>query len=206
LFKITGNGSYTNLEHITSDTDLVSLHKDKRWKKVIRQVTKNKEKEEEEEANYDKPLVAKLDSIYTEDQGHRVQINEIGQKYGWKSPQMDSMWKMIGIADSINLVKIKQLIDTRGWLGEKVVGQRGNLTIFLVIQHADQKTQEQYLPIMRDAVAKGNANAASLALLEDRVALGQGKKQIYGSQTGRFAETGESYVLPLEDPDNVEPK
>lgn len=201
LFQIAGNGSYTNLEHITSDPDLVSLYKDKRWEKVIQQVAKNKEKEE---ANYDKPLVAKLDSIYREDQEYRTKINEIQEKYGWKSPQMDSIWKLIGVADSMNLLQITQLIDTRGWLGENIVGKRGNATIFLVIQHADQKTQEHYLPIMREAASKGNALPANLALLEDRVALGQGKKQIYGSQIGMFAETGESYVLPLEDPDNVE--
>lgn len=41
-------------------------------------------------------------------------------------------------------------------------------------------------------------------MLEDRVALGQGKKQIYGNQIGVFQESGESYVLPLEDPDNVD--
>lgn len=32
----------------------------------------------------------------------------------------------------------------------------------------------------------------------------QGKKQIYGSQLGRDKETGEYYLLPLIDPDNVD--
>ena len=57
---------------------------------------------------------------------------------------------------------------------------------------------------MRDAVKKGNAKANSLALLEDRVALRQGKRQIYGSQISRNPESGESYVSPLQDPDNVD--
>ena len=43
-----------------------------------------------------------------------------------------------------------------------------------------------------------------MALLEDRVALRQGKKQIYGSQIGVDPDTGEHYVQPLEDPDNVD--
>lgn len=201
LFKIVLKSGYSNLEHITSDTDLNSLHKDKRWKKVIKQVTANKEKEE---ANYDKPLVAKLNKIYQDDQSHRMQINGVQEKYGWESKQMDSLWKVIGLYDSLNLIEIKKILDTRGWLGADIVGQKGNSTLFLVIQHADQKTQEQYLPMMRKAVANRNAAASSLALLEDRVALGQGKKQIYGSQIGMFAETNENYVLPLEDPDNVD--
>lgn len=201
LFQITKSGYYTNLKHITSDSDLNSLHKDKRWKKVIEQVTKNKEKEE---ANYDKPLMHKLDSIYEEDQGTRIKMNEIGEKYGWSSPQMDSLWKITNLKDSLNLIEITYILDTRGWLGADVVGRKGNSTLFLVIQHSDQKTQEKYLPMMREAVAKGNALASSLALLEDRVALGQGKKQIYGSQIGFFQASGENYVLPLEDPDNVD--
>lgn len=58
--------------------------------------------------------------------------------------------------------------------------------------------------MMREAVKQGNANSGSLALLEDRVALRKGEKQIYGSQVGRDQETGEYYVLPLIDPDNVD--
>ncbi|MNU77813.1 hypothetical protein D3C71_673960 [compost metagenome] len=200
LFKITESGYYSNLSHISSDSDLNSLHKDKRWKKVIQLVTNNKEKQE---ANYDKPLTIKLDSIYDEDQGTRMKMGEIQQKYGWDSPQMDSLWKIANEKDSLNLIEVMNILDTRGWLGADVVGRKGNSTLFLVIQHADQKAQEKYLPMMREAVAKGNAQASSLALLEDRVALGQGKKQVYGSQIGLFKETGENYVLPLEDPDNV---
>jgi hypothetical protein len=104
--------------------------------------------------------------------------------------------------DSVNLLKIKKIIDKYGWLGPETIGENGNATLFLVIQHADQKTQEKYLPIMRQAVKDKKALGSELALLEDRVALGQGKKQIYGSQIG--GDPGNYYVLPLEDPDNVD--
>jgi len=57
---------------------------------------------------------------------------------------------------------------------------------------------------MREVVKMGNARAGSLALLEDRVALRQGKRQIYGSQIGRDQKTGKHYVSPLIDPDNVD--
>jgi hypothetical protein len=85
-----------------------------------------------------------------------------------------------------------------------VIGYQGNSTLFLVIQHSDIKTQEKYLPMMKDAVKKGNADSGSLALLEDRIALRKGEKQIYGSQIGRNPETGEFYILPLTDPENVD--
>ncbi|RYF64937.1 MAG: hypothetical protein EOO39_25770 [Cytophagaceae bacterium] len=58
--------------------------------------------------------------------------------------------------------------------------------------------------MMREAVKNGKAWGGNLALLEDRVALGQGKRQVYGSQIGRNMDTKLYYVLPLEDPDNVD--
>jgi hypothetical protein len=73
-----------------------------------------------------------------------------------------------------------------------------------VIQHADIATQQKYLPMMREAVKKGNARPSSLALLEDRVLLRTGKNQIYGSQIGTDPKTNLNYVLPLDDPENVD--
>jgi len=186
LFKIAQNGNYTNLGHITTDTDLNSLHNDKRWNEIIEIVKSNKEKSE---ANLDKILVAILDTVYQDDQKYR------------KEAVLD--WKTINYYDSINLVKVKKILDERGWLGADVVGGQGNMALFLVIQHSDLETQQKYLPMMREAVKNGNARASSLALLEDRVALGKGEKQIYGSQISGSSESGYS-VLPLIDPDNVD--
>ena len=56
--------------------------------------------------------------------------------------------------------------------------------------------------MMRIAVKSGNARGSNLALLEDRVALRQGNRQIYGSQIGRD-ENGKYFVSPLIDPENV---
>ena len=200
LFYIADKSNYSNYNHISVDTDLTSLHNDSRWNELLTIIKANKEKEE---ANYDKELVAILDTIYQSDQKYRMQIEGIKEKYGWESDEMKELLNKMSEADSINLIHITKILDERGWLGTDIIGKRGNSTLFLVIQHADIKTQEKYLPMMREAVKKGNAPASSLALLEDRVALRQGKKQIYGSQIGTDKATGEYYVLPLEDPDHV---
>lgn len=201
LLKIGKGGHYTNYNHLLRDTDLSSLYEDPRWEEVKKHVKANKEKQEE---NYDKPLVAKLEAIYDEDQGPRRKISAIEKEHGWESPQMKELWKEIEIKDSINLIKIMEILDERGWLGADIIGGQGNQTLFLVIQHAPLEIQQKYLPMMREAVEKGNASARSLALLEDRVALRQGGRQLYGSQVGRDQETGEYYVLPLDDPLNVD--
>lgn len=201
LDRIATKSNYTNYGHITMDPDLASLHNDNRWKPLLEKIKQNKDKAE---ANVNKPLAATLDSIYVEDQKYRQQIAGIEKQYGWESPEMKNHWKIITEKDSLNLIVVKAILDKYGWLGADVVGEQGNSTLFLVIQHSDQETQEKYLPMMRDAVKKGKARGSSLALLEDRVALGQGKRQIYGSQIGRDPETKLYYVSPLEDPANVD--
>ena len=201
LNKAANEANYTNYEHITIDPDLISLQKDNRWNPLLEKIKQNKEKLE---AKWDRALIATLDSIYAGDQNYRSQINEIGKKFGSESKEMKDHWKKISENDSLNLIKVKSILEKYGWLGTDVIGDRGTTTLFLVIQHSDQVTQEKYLPIMREAVQRGNARRSSLALLEDRVALKQGKRQIYGSQIGGDGVTQSYYVLPLEDPDNVD--
>lgn len=201
LYILANKFESTNLSQMLSDKDFVNLYSDKRWDDVIAIIKANKEKEEK---NYDKPLVAILDTIYQEDQKYRQQIDEIEKQFGRNSPEMEAHWNLIGEKDSINLIKVKKILDERGWLGADIISEQGNSTLFLVIQHSDLETQVKYLPMMREAVSKGKAEPSSLALLEDRTALGLGKKQIYGSQIGRDNETGVFFVLPLEDPTNVD--
>jgi len=197
LFKIAESGYYTDLGYITTDSDLNSLHTDERWNEVIGIIKSKRE-------NFDERLVSVLDTIYQTDQGYRWQADEIAEKYGYESEEMKAFVKIIQEQDSINVIKVTKILDERGWLGPDIIGPQGSETIFLVIQHSYPETQEKYLPMMREAVKKGNAYAVHLALLEDRVALGRGEKQIYGSQIGQDQETGEYYVAPLIDPDNVD--
>jgi hypothetical protein len=149
-------------------------------------------------------LAAVLDTIYKDDQTHRLQLREIESAFGRNSDEMAAQWSLIRKKDSINSLKVQKILDEHGWLGPDAVGTQGNATLFLVIQHAALEIQEKYLPAMRDAVQKGNAKASNLALLEDRVAIRNGQRQMYGSQVGRDQETGEYFVLPLTDPDNVD--
>lgn len=104
--------------------------------------------------------------------------------------------------DSSNLVQVESLIAKYGWLGQSFVGARGNQTIFLVIQHADLAIQEKYLPLLQKSVEEGESRPWDLALLQDRILMRQGKKQIYGSQV-IYNESGEQVFYPIEDEKNV---
>ena len=145
--------------------------------------------------------------IYADDIKYRIQLNELenntSKSLDQKSKERDVVIKLMREQDVINLKKVTFIIDRYGWLGSNTIGIKGNSALFLVIQHANPTTQEKYLPIMREAVKNGKANGAELALLEDRVALIQGKKQLYGSQIRKNENTGKFELSPIEDEINL---
>ncbi|SFU75877.1 hypothetical protein SAMN05216480_1217 [Pustulibacterium marinum] len=200
LFKIVKDPYFEHPEDIMTNADLEILHQDERWNKLgeLIKITKKRK-----EALYDKPLMAMLATISNDDQKYREELDVIIEKYGWDSDESKALVNKLEEQDALNLKKVTKILDERGWLGPDVIGLDGNMTLFLVIQHSDHETQEKYLPMMRDAVAKGNAIASNLALLEDRVALANGEKQIYGSQLKTNPITGINYVYPMIDPDHV---
>ena len=148
-------------------------------------------------------LVATLDTIFNEDQTLRLKSDTLVKQFGWKSKEVMELWEKIMYKDSINLLKVKNIINKYGWLGPDVVGKRGAQTIFLVIQHADSLTQVTYFPVMKKAVKKGKARPQDLAALEDRILTKQGKAQIYGTQVKINNETGNFEFFPIRDEPNV---
>ena len=184
----------SQLEYATllSDTLLTPLHSDQRWASMLE--TLRPEMPE---------IAARLAEINRLDQDLRKTLDTTRSKYGAKSPEMNSLWAKINRLDSLNLLEIKQLLNTHGWLGPKQVGHRGNTTLWLVIQHADLATQEQYLPMMRVAADVGKATCGNLAYLEDRILVGKNKKQWYASQLYIPHGSPKRIYFPVEDPDHL---
>jgi tetratricopeptide (TPR) repeat protein len=182
-------------EHLQKDPDLTVLHGQKGWQELL---DKTHQKALQMEAFYE-PVKEELLQILKDDQEPKVAFHATQNQH-----KRDSIKKVGVELERKNLIKIKAILDKYGWLSAQKVGPQANSAIFLVIQHAEQATQEQYLPMMQQAVRQGNARPSDLALLEDRVALGQGKKQTYGSQIGTHKKTGKPCVLPLEDPEHVD--
>ncbi len=200
LMRIATKSDFTGVSQLQQDNDLDALRSDKRWDELMAIVQQNKDKAE---GTINSALAAELDTIMNDDQDDRRRVEEMEKKYGHSSKEVTELWTVINRKDSVNLINVTAILDKYGWVGADVAGRQGNMTIFLVIQHADLKTQEHYLPMMRAAVKDKKAEPFSLAMLEDRVALRTGKKQIYGSQIGTRAD-GSYYVDDLEDPDNVD--
>jgi len=187
---------------LMADADLTSLHQDRRWEN-IHQLYHYKDSLAGLKINH--TLKAELRHAFDEDQRYRRPLDTVIQKYGANSPQVDSLEDNMAKADSMNLILVRSILDKFGWLGPDVIGGNGSSTLFAVIQHADLApgVQEKYLPYMRRAVEKGDAAPSDLALLEDRILVGQHKPQLYGSQV-RINDRGIGVPFPIADPSHVD--
>ncbi|GAB5565964.1 MAG: hypothetical protein Wins2KO_30270 [Winogradskyella sp.] len=201
LFFIGHTLKWSDYNHLINDSDLSTLHKDKRWEELTKLILKNKN---EEEVHFDKDLVRILDQIYFDDQSTRNSIKSKEEKFGRDSKEMDALWKDILKRDSINLIKISHILDAQGWPPKDKIGKRGTSTLFLVIQHADQETQEKYLPLMTKAMNNGHLPKRQYAMFYDRLMLRRGKRQLYGTQLAISKDSKKPYVLPLDEPKTVD--
>lgn len=192
---------FNNLEQLKQEKDFNNLHVDTRWMKLIERLQTSISIEE---ANYDKAAQKELIDIFNSDQYIRYQFLAARNKYGLNSKVVDSLLLIMHTQDSLNLAKIEKLISEKGWLGANKVGVQASNTLFLVIQHSNLKTQKRYRPILERAVKLGNAPASSLAFLDDRIAVFEGRKQMYGTQLYTDPKTNITTLSPLEDPANVD--
>lgn len=149
-------------------------------------------------------LMAELKEIGITDQLQRQEMRGVNEKYGWGSPQMDSLWTLQNLSDSLNLIRVEEIIAEYGYPGKSLVGPSAGSAAFMVIQHSNQEAQEKYLPLLKKAADQGELRWSSVALMIDRVLLGKGEKQVYGSQVHTDQETGEMYFGEIEQPFKID--
>lgn len=140
-----------------------------------------------------------LANVYETDQGIRKQMMEAttGDEQMLIMPEMERI-------DSTNQVIVAQILDSYGWLPQSEVGENAALTLFLVVQHSRRSFMEKYFPMLQQRALEGEASRRHAAMMEDRILMWQGKKQIYGSQASNMVRTdGEMLIWPIEDVANV---
>ena len=117
--NIALTNGWSNVRDLKTDTDLTLLHTDKKWNKLVSEMQSVVDKRE---ANYDKPLQAKLLAIYDDDQSIRQQYNSAQKEFGHQSKQVDSLGRIMISKDSIHLIKITEILGKYGWVGADKVG------------------------------------------------------------------------------------
>ena len=106
--------------------------------------------------------------------------------------------------DRRNTARLKETVDKDGWPGRSRVGKDGAHAAWLLVQHADKDRafQKRCLALLEKAVKAAEANGQDLAYLTDRVRVGEGKKQLYGTQFQGAGDKLDPY--PIEDEANVD--
>ncbi len=130
--------------------------------------------------------------------------NELISK-GIEHPDKALLARMQAI-DTANTERVRAIVRQYGWPSPGLVGRDGAEAAFLLVQHADLTFQKQMLPLVEKTYRSGELSGQSYALLLDRVLVGEGKPQVYGTQAKRFEEWEgrEPALEPIEDEANVD--
>ena len=141
--------------------------------------------------------------LKAEDGALRRELVEAGQLYGphlpkdWYNPRMAALHQR-------NTARLRAIVAEHGWPGLARVGLPGAEAAWFIAQHAvlDLDFQRQALAALTAAVAAGDAPAWQMAMLTDRVRMGSGQPQVYGSiHVGD--EQGNLVPYLTEDPNGV---
>ncbi|MCU0444052.1 MAG: hypothetical protein MUE85_03985 [Microscillaceae bacterium] len=99
---------------------------------------------------------------------------------------------------------LSDIIDTIGYPTIDKVGKEANEAAWLVIQHSigQPEFMKKCAKLLEKAVSENKANPKSLAYLTDRIAVLEGKPQLYGTQFD-WDEHGNLSPNPFDDLTNV---
>jgi hypothetical protein len=106
--------------------------------------------------------------------------------------------------DVKNTLSMKQIIAEVGWPTVSKVGLTASQMAWLLVQHADhdREFQRTCLALMK-AHPAGEVDVQNIAYLEDRVRVGEGRQQLYGTQF-HTNEQGDLEPFPIEDQEHVD--
>ena len=137
-------------------------------------------------------------AMAAEDARVRAQLVATGELFRGYAPQMEDVHRR-------NARALLAIVQEHGWPGRALAGEDGMHAAWLVLQHAigEPEVQRGCLPILREAASRGEATAAQVAYLEDRIAFFERRPQRYGTQFD-WDERGMLSPWPIEDPDGVD--
>lgn len=126
-------------------------------------------------------IIAELQSMVEADQAMR--------KQGIDSPD-----KWDTAVDHRNTKRLQAIIAEIGWPSISKVGTDGSANAWLLVQHADHdhEFQKSCLELMK-AESDGEVSKSNIAYLEDRIAVAEGRPQIYGTQ---FHKNSDGQLVP----------
>ncbi|MBI1224210.1 MAG: hypothetical protein GC192_03145 [Bacteroidetes bacterium] len=100
---------------------------------------------------------------------------------------------------------MQSIISKYGWPKKSEVGELAAKSCFYVVQHSlGEKARKKYLPKLKRACRKKEADWSDYAAMYDHLALAETGYQRYGTQFHRDGFNGKIELSPLENPEFVE--
>jgi hypothetical protein len=103
-----------------------------------------------------------------------------------------------------NAQRLREIIAKHGWPDTELSGSDGTLAAWFIAQHAigEPDFQRAALALIQDAVRRGAVPPAQEAYLLDRIAMYEGRSQLYGTQSLPCPD-GEYRRWRTEDPEHL---
>jgi hypothetical protein len=131
----------------------------------------------------------------------RRQLFNSFKQYGSQAPETKAALQRMTQADSQMLRSFVSLERRYGWPLESVEGIEAITGAFLIVDHADLRTQRHYLTKLRIATNLKEMPYQNYVTFVDRVLVNSGKKQVLGTQSKEeFLADGSRrrYLLPIK--------
>lgn len=104
----------------------------------------------------------------------------------------------IEAADTKNRPEVLRIFGKYGWVTNSLAGKDAAHDFWLLIQHQTPEIQRRLLPALEKAAKTGDASMSDYAYLYDRVQVGQGQPQRWGTHIK--CEDGKPVLTPVDDP------
>lgn len=143
-------------------------------------------------------LRRELLDMRAEDMRVRRELEETGELGGPYVPRMEAVHVR-------NAARLRDLLATHGWLDESNAGRDGAEAAWLIVQHAigEPEFQRQVLGLLRACEGTACVPRWHAAYLEDRIAMYEGRPQLYGTQWLDDSRDGRVRPWTLAEPDRV---
>lgn len=133
----------------------------------------------------------------------------IRQKYvdsiSHDNPRRHYFVNKIKQVDSVNMATVTLILQKYGWPPQSKIGHEAADDLFYIIQHSKTEVMELYFLQLKKLAAQGEASRVNAAMMEDRLRLRKGLKQIYGSQVSTALDANHTrLVWPIENPSQVD--
>ncbi len=149
--------------------------------------------------NYDSLRIVLEKMVYRDQEIRRILIDSIGLQ----SPDAGKYVKQMMDIDADNQQKLKVILDKYGWIPQSKIGKKAAEAFFYIVQHADAGLMEKWFPEFKRLADINEADKVACAMMEDRLLMRRGRKQIYGSQAATFRADGKLAIWPIENPKTV---